>query len=144
MGRFDFCNPSSRQKPAHLLSVDSVVVTEQIARRPNSGLPPNSRGQAIGAWGWHRQSWKQRALNCTKPAKFILCLANRYAGRFYLLYESELSLTFGTHLVVGKRSDRRSSLRLGTSERFLGVLPRSTAYRSKGESLISQAAAGVW
>ena len=73
-----------------------------------------------------------------------LCLANCYAGRFYLLYESEPSLTFGTHLVVGKRSDRGSALRLGTSERFLGVPPRSTEYRSKGESLINQAAAGVW
>ena len=73
-----------------------------------------------------------------------LCLANCYAGRFYLLYESELSLTFGTHLVAGKRSDRGSALRLGTSERFLGVPPRSTEYRSKGESLINQAAVGVW
>jgi hypothetical protein len=60
------------------------------------------------------------------------------------LYESELSLTFGTDLVAGKRSDRGSALRLGTSERFLGVPPRSTEYRSKGESLISQAATGVW
>ena len=73
-----------------------------------------------------------------------LCLANCYAGRFYLLYESEPSLTFGTDLVVGKRSDRGIALRLGTSERFLGVPPRSTEYRSKGESLINQAAAGVW
>jgi len=31
VGRFDFCNPSSHEKPAHLVSVDSVVVTEQIA-----------------------------------------------------------------------------------------------------------------
>src|SRR6516164_2410137 len=31
MGRFDFGNPSSDEKPAHLVSVDSVVVTEQIA-----------------------------------------------------------------------------------------------------------------
>ena len=30
MGRFDFCNPSSQEKSAHLVSVDSVVVTEQI------------------------------------------------------------------------------------------------------------------
>ena len=73
-----------------------------------------------------------------------LCLANCYAGRFYLLDESELSLTFGTDLVAGKRSDRGSALRLGTSERFLGVPPRSTEYRSKDESLINQAAAGVW
>jgi hypothetical protein len=43
-----------------------------------------------------------------------LCLANYYAGRFCLLYESELSLTFGMHLAVGKRSDRGSALRLGT------------------------------
>jgi hypothetical protein len=50
----------------------------------------------------------------------VACLANCYAGRFYLLYESELSLTFGTHLVAGKRSDRRSALRLENSERFLG------------------------
>jgi hypothetical protein len=35
-----------------------------------------------------------------------VCLANCYAGRFYLLHESELSLTFGTDLVAGKRSDR--------------------------------------
>ena len=42
-----------------------------------------------------------------------LCLANCYAGRFYVLYESELSLTFGTNLVVGKRSDRGSALRSG-------------------------------
>jgi hypothetical protein len=49
-----------------------------------------------------------------------LVLANCYAGRFYLLYESELSLTFGTDLVPGKRSDRGSALRLGNSERFLG------------------------
>ena len=48
-----------------------------------------------------------------------LCLANCYAGRFYLLYESELSLTFGTHLVAGKRSDRGSALRLANTERFL-------------------------
>jgi hypothetical protein len=48
-----------------------------------------------------------------------VCLANCYAGRFYLLYESEPSLTFGTHLVVGKRSDRGSALRSGTSGRFL-------------------------
>jgi hypothetical protein len=68
-----------------------------------------------------------------------VCLANCYAGRFYLLCESELSLTFGTHLVAGKRSDWGSALRLGTSERFLGVRPRSTEYRSKGESLINQA-----
>jgi hypothetical protein len=45
--------------------------------------------------------------------------------------------------VAGKRSDRGSALRLGTSERFLGVPPRSTEYRSKRESLINQAAAGV-
>ena len=31
MGRFDFCNPSSHDKPAHRVSVDSIVVTEQIA-----------------------------------------------------------------------------------------------------------------
>ena len=31
VGRFDFCNPSSHEKAAHLVSVDSVVVTEQIA-----------------------------------------------------------------------------------------------------------------
>jgi hypothetical protein len=43
-----------------------------------------------------------------------------YAGRYYLLYESELSLTFGTHLVAGKRSDRGGALRLENSERFLG------------------------
>jgi hypothetical protein len=30
-GPFDFCNPSSQEKPAHLVAVDSVVVTEQIA-----------------------------------------------------------------------------------------------------------------
>ena len=53
----------------------------------------------------------------TRPC---VCLANCYEGRFYLLYESELSLTFGTDLVPGKRSDRGSALRLGTSERFLG------------------------
>ena len=41
-----------------------------------------------------------------------LWLANCYARRFYLLYESELSLTFGTGLVAGKRSDRGSALRL--------------------------------
>ena len=51
---------------------------------------------------------------------YRLSLANCYAGRFYLLYESELSLTFGTDLVAGKRSDRGSALRLGNSERFLG------------------------
>src|SRR6516162_6911443 len=28
---FDFCNPTSHDKPAHLVSVQSVVVTEQIA-----------------------------------------------------------------------------------------------------------------
>ena len=71
-----------------------------------------------------------------------VCLANCYAGRFYLLYECELSLTLGTDLVAGKRSG--SALRLGASVRFLGVPPRSTEYRSKGESLINQAAAGVW
>ena len=31
MGRFDFCDPSSHEKPAYLVSVDSVVVSEQIA-----------------------------------------------------------------------------------------------------------------
>ena len=58
--------------------------------------------------------------------------------------ESGLSLTLGTHLVAGKRSDRGSALRLGNTERFLGVPSRSTEYRSKGESLINQAATGVW
>jgi hypothetical protein len=31
VGRFDFCDPSSHEKSAHLVSVDSVIVTEQIA-----------------------------------------------------------------------------------------------------------------
>jgi hypothetical protein len=63
------------------------------------------------------------ALLAQEPGKgvpIVLCLANCYAGRFYLLYKSELSLTFGTHLVAGKRSDRGSALRLENSERFLG------------------------
>jgi hypothetical protein len=73
-----------------------------------------------------------------------VCLANCYAGRFYLLYESELSLTFGTHLVAGKLSDREMLCDWETVNDFLEVLQRSTEYCSQGESLINQAAAGVW
>jgi len=58
--------------------------------------------------------------------------------------ESLTSSTFGTHLVAGKRSDRESVLRLETVNDFLEVLQRSIEYCSQGESLINQAATGVW
>jgi hypothetical protein len=61
-----------------------------------------------------------------------LCLANCYEGQFLplmALRECD-EFHFRNTSVAGNRSDRGSALRFGTNERFLGVPPRSTEYRS--------------
>jgi hypothetical protein len=77
-------------------------------------------------------------------APFGLCLANCYVGRFYLLYESELShfrngpggreaIGSGKRIAIGKQRT--------ISWRFCRGRPNT---HSQGETQINQAATGVW
>jgi hypothetical protein len=73
------------------ISAEERALLKQLSEYATKGsLRPDCKAQTL--INWLRETLKPGGK--WNEVRVILCLANCYAGRFYLLYESELSLTF--------------------------------------------------